>query len=121
MDRLIRDPRSALICGKTKSGKTQFVLDTLLHCETGHYRGAFTTVFVLCPNWRYNMTYHSRPWMWGGPDADRIAFLNTECRLQQTLRKLFEISAGTRRLYLIDDLGGRKSSHKRRVHSPRWP
>jgi hypothetical protein len=58
---LTHDPHSALICGKTKSGKTQFVLDELLHPETGHYRGTFKHVFVLCPNWQYNMTYHSRP------------------------------------------------------------
>jgi hypothetical protein len=108
MDKLTRDPHSALICGKTKSGKTQFVRDTLLHPETGHYRSAYATVFVLCPNWRYNMTYHSRPWMWSGPGADRFIFLNPEGRLHQTLHKLFEMSAGTHTLYLIGDLGGTK-------------
>jgi hypothetical protein len=92
---LTHDPHSALICGKTKSGKTQFVLDELLHPETGHYRGTFKHVFVLCPNWEDNMTYHSRPWMLSGPGADRCVFLNSEGRLHQTLSKLFDVCAGT--------------------------
>jgi hypothetical protein len=95
MDRLSLEPHSALICGKAKSGKTQFVLVTLLHPVMGHYRDTFDTVFVLCPNWRYNMTYHSRPWMWSGPGAGRFVFLNPEGRLHQVLRQLFELCAGT--------------------------
>jgi hypothetical protein len=108
MDRLPRDPHSALICGKTKSGKTQFVLDTLLHPITGHYRHAFVTVFVLCPNWEYNMTCHSRPWMWSGPGSGRFIFLNPEGRLHESLRALFRLRAGTPTLYIIDDLGSTK-------------
>jgi hypothetical protein len=105
---LTHDRHSALICGKTKSGKTQFVLDELPHPETGYYRGVFKHVFVLCPNWEYNMTYHSRPWMWEGPGADRFVFHKCEGRLHQTLSKLFDMCAGTPTLYLIDDFGGTK-------------
>jgi len=54
---LPREPHSAIICGQTGCGKTQFVLDELLHPDRGYYRNAFEVVFILCPTWKRNRTY----------------------------------------------------------------
>jgi len=70
------EPHSAIICGQTGCGKTQFVLDELLHPERGSYRNAFDFVFkllfILCPTWKRNRTYLDRPWLWRGPHASRF-------------------------------------------------
>ena len=51
------EPHSAIICGQTGCGKTQLVLDELLHPDHGCYRDAFEVVFILCPTWKRNHTY----------------------------------------------------------------
>ena len=44
---------SAIICGTTGCGKTEFVLNLL---ET-EYKGFFEYVIVICPTWMYNKAY----------------------------------------------------------------
>ena len=63
---LPREPHSAIICGQTGCGKTQFVLDELLHPDHGYYRDAFEVIFITCPTWKRNRTYMylERPWLW---------------------------------------------------------
>ena len=61
------EPHSAVICGQTGCGKTQFVLDELLHPDHGYYRDAFEVVFILFPTWKRNHTYLERLWLWRGP------------------------------------------------------
>ena len=51
------EPHSAIICEQTGCGKTQFVLDELLHPERGSYRNSFDIVFIMCPTWKRNRTY----------------------------------------------------------------
>jgi len=38
---LLREPHTAIICGQTGCGTTQFVLDELLQPENGYYSCAF--------------------------------------------------------------------------------
>jgi len=61
------EPHSAIICGQTGCGKTQFVLHELLHPDHGYYRDAFEVVFILCPTWKRTHTYLERLWLWRGP------------------------------------------------------
>ena len=49
---------SAIICGATGCGKSEFVLDLL---ET-EYRGFFEYIIVICPTWMHNKAYLNRPW-----------------------------------------------------------
>jgi len=51
---LPREPHSAITCGQTGRGKTQFVLDELLHPDHGYYRDAFEVIFILCPTCERN-------------------------------------------------------------------
>jgi len=97
---LPREPLSAIICGQTGYGKTQFVLDELLHPDHGYYRDAFKVIFVLCPTWKRNCTYLEHPWL----HAKRFVFIDPGERLHDCLRALFRVAADTPTLYLIDDM-----------------
>jgi len=111
---LPREPHSAIICGQTGCGKTQFVLDELLHPVHGYYREAFEVVFILCPTWKRNRTYLERPWLWRGPHASRFLFIDPGERLHDLLRALFGVTADTPTLYLIDDMAASKALTKKK-------
>ena len=57
---------SAIICGATGCGKTEFVLD-LLQTE---YKGLFEYVIVICPTWMYNKAYLDRQWIF--TDSEQV-------------------------------------------------
>lgn len=97
-------PHSAMVCGQTGCGKTQFVLDELLNPETGYYRSVFDLIFILCPTWKCNQTYLERQWLWQGPHASRFYFIDPGERLNEWLRLLCRLNANIPTLYLIDDM-----------------
>ena len=111
---LPREPHSAIICGQTGCGKTQFVLDELLHPDHGYYHDAFEVIFILCPTWKRNRTYLERPWLWRGPHTSRFLFIDPGERLHDCLRALFRVAADTPTLYLIDDMAGSKELTKKK-------
>ena len=49
----IKKAHSAIICGATDCGKTEFTLNLL---ET-EYKQFFKYIIIICPTWRYNKTY----------------------------------------------------------------
>jgi len=106
-------PHSAIICGQTGCGKTQFVLDELLHPDHGYYRDTFEVVFILCPTWKRNHTYLERLWLWRGPHASRFLFIDP--------RETARLAAGSfqcrrRHAHAISNrrYGGVKGTHKKR-------
>jgi len=111
---LPREPHTAIICGQTGCGKTQFVLDELLQPEKGYYSCAFEHVFILCPTWKRNKTYLDRPWLWRGLHAARFLFIDPGEKLHEWLRALFGVAADTPTLYLIDDMAATKALTKKR-------
>jgi len=113
---LPRESQSAVICGQTECGKTQFVLDELLYPDHGYYRDAFEVIFILCPTWKRNGTYLERPWLWRGHHASRFHFIDPGDRLHEFL---FSVAADTRALYLIDDMAASKTLTKKERH-PLW-
>ena len=108
------EPHSAIICGQTGCGKTQFVLDELLHPDHGYYRDAFEVVFILCPTWKRNHTYLQRLWLWRGGHASRFLFTDPTERLHDWLRALFSVTADTPTLYLIDDMAASRALTKKK-------
>jgi len=114
MHALPRESHSAIICGQTGCGKTQFVLDELLHLDHGYYYDAFEVIFILCPTWKRNRTYLERPWLWRGPHASRFLFINPGEKLHDWLRGLFIVAADTPTLYLIDDMAASKALTKKK-------
>ena len=111
---LPRKPHSALICGQTGCGMTQFVLDELLHPDHGYYRDDFEVIFILCPTWKRNRTYLERPWLWRGTHASRFLFIDSGERLHNWLRALFGVASDTPTLYLIDDMAASKALTKKK-------
>lgn len=93
-------PHSAIICGATACGKTQYVLQLL---ET-HYRNCFENIIFICPTWRDNETY-KRHWIFNDPCVYLIDPIDRkgENRLHDWLRYCHELFRGERTLYVIDD------------------
>ena len=102
------EPHSAIICGETGCGKTQFVLYELLHPDHGYYRDAFEVVFILCPTQKRNHTYLEPLWLW------RFLFIYPRGRLHDWLQVLFSVAADTPTLYLIDDMAASRALTKKK-------
>lgn len=109
-------PHSAIICGQTGCGKTEFVLDLL---ET-RYRGVFDQIIILCPTIQWNKAYKSREWIGDvrTPKNKNIIIVNPvsngEEKLQELLRMFFNKYAGTPTLYIIDDCSATKELTKKK-------
>ena len=114
----INHAHSAIICGATGSGKTEFVLD-LLQKE---YRNFFKYIIIICPTWRYNKAYLTRKWLFNDPDhiflVDPNEFASkSDDPLNDTLKAFFE-SIGkldaSHVLFLIDDCSSQKGMTKKK-------
>ena len=110
---------SAIICGQTGCGKTEFVLDLL---ET-EYAGVFENIVILCPTIEWNKSYKNMKWIGDvrrpreknitivnpiTPDGKEITIVNPitpdgKEMLQELLRLFFQKYAGKPTLYIIDD------------------
>lgn len=93
---------SAIICGQTDCGKTEFVLDLL----ENEYWDFFEHIVILCPTLKYNKAYKSREWVYNDPE---VWLINPQDRLNDCLKLFFEIFAGERTLYIIDDCSDLKA------------
>lgn len=98
----IKEAHSAIICGQTGCGKTEFILDLL---ETT-YRDVFEHIVVLCPTIKYNKAYQSRGWIKQDPE---IYLIDPHDRLHDVLQLFFDIFAGEPTLYIIDDCSDLKA------------
>jgi hypothetical protein len=97
-----KNPYSAIICGKTGCGKTEFVFDLL----EGPYRGVFHFIVILCPTWLFNEIYRNRSWIWSD---GRILICDPEEDLHDCLRRCYHRFKGRPTLYILDDLSGKKA------------
>ena len=100
------DPHSAIICGQTGCGKTEFILDLL----EGPYLGIFRRIFILCPTIRHNVAYKNRQWVLTDPNV--FAF-DPGNRLHDWLRILYNYFQGEPTLYIIDDCSASKAFKKK--------
>ena len=104
---LPRYPHSAMICGQTGCGKTQFILDILEE----HYCDHFHHIVILCPTVKWNATYKSRTWIWKDPE---VYVIDPGEHLHQWLRLFYQLFAGSSTLYIIDDCSTSKALTKKR-------
>ena len=93
---------SAIICGQTGCGKTEFILDLL----ESRYRMHFNHIVILCPTLRWNKAYHSRPWIWKDPE---IYLIDPGERLHDWIRAFYQMFAGEETLYIVDDCSANKA------------
>ena len=109
---------SAIICGATGSGKTEYVLDLL---EKDYY-GFFKYIIIICPTWRYNKAYLNRKWLFEDPDHIFLVDPSelapkSDDPLNDTLKVFFENYGkldDSQVLFLIDDCSSQKGMTKKK-------
>ena len=115
---MLKKAHSAIICGATDCGKTEFVLNLL---ET-EYKDFFKYIVIVCPTWRYNKTYLSRKWLFNDPehvflvDPNEFATKSKD-PLNDTLKAFFEIIGKvdeSQVLFLVDDCSAEKGMTKKK-------
>ena len=114
----IKQAHSAIICGATDCGKTEFTLNLL---ET-EYKQFFKYIIIICPTWRYNKTYLKRKWLFNSPEYvflvdPKELFSKSKNPLNDTLKVFFE-SIGklddSQVLFLVDDCSAEKGMKKKK-------
>ena len=103
----LKEPHAALFTAPTGVGKTHLALD-LLERE---YLNHFDFILILCTTLRYNATYHQRKWFWTDP---HIIVIEPGNRLYDYTEKLGNSLAGSKTLFLIDDIIADETLDKRR-------
>ena len=110
---------SAIICGATGCGKTEFVLDLL---ET-EYKGFFEYIIVICPTWMYNKAYLNRRWIFTNSEqvfmVDPLDWRpNSKDPMNDSIKLFFEVFGKMNKedhvLFLIDDCSADKSMTKKK-------
>ena len=110
---------SAIICGATGCGKTEFVLDLL---ET-EYKGFFEYVIVICPTWMHNKAYLNRRWIF--TDSEQVFLVdplnwypNSKDPMNDSIKLFFEVFGKMNKedhvLFLIDDCSADKCMTKKK-------
>ena len=105
----MKEPHTALFVAPTGVGKTH-LSQSLLENE---YRNHFDFIVIICPTLRYNSMYKSRSWVWNDPDVIPIEPGN---QLYYLIEKISNLLAGSKTLFLIDDIIANETLDKR--HQP---
>jgi len=114
----VNHAHSAIICGATGSGKTEYVLNLL----QGEYRNFFKYIIIICPTWRYNKAYLNRKWLFNDPDHIFLVDPNellpkSDDPLNDTLKVFFENYGKldeSQVLFLVDDCSSQKGMTKKK-------
>ena len=103
----MKEPHTALFIAPTGVGKTHLALN-LLESE---YRNHFTFIVIICPTLEHNETYKSRGWVWN--DLDVIP-IEPDNQLYYLIEKISKLLAGSKTLFLIDDIIANEALNKGR-------
>ena len=93
----MKKPHTALFIALTGVGKTHLALN-LLESE---YRDHFDFIVIICPTLAHNETYTSRGWVWTDPE---VIPLEPGNQLYYLIEKISKLLAGSKILFLIDDI-----------------
>ena len=93
----IKEPHTALFIAPAGVGKTHLALN-LLESE---YRNHFDYIVVICPTLAHSETYKSRGWVWTDLEVIPIGPGN---QLHYLIEKISKLLAGSKTLFLIDDI-----------------
>ena len=102
----MKEPHTALFIAPTGVGKTHLAL-SLLETE---YWNHFDFIVIICPTLRNNSTYKNRSWVWNDPDVIPIELGNN---LYYLIEKISNLLAGSKTLFLIDDIIADEALNKR--------
>ena len=103
----MKEPHTALFVAPTGVGKMHFALD-LLEKE---YKNHFNFIIIICPTLKHNETCRSRKWIWTNPEVILIEPGNS---LYGWIEKIGNLLAGSKTLFLIDDIIADETLDKRR-------
>ena len=103
----MKEPHTALFMAPTGVGKMHFALDLL---EKG-YKNHFNFIIIIYPSLKHNETCRSRKWVWTNPEVILIEPGNS---LYSWIEKIGNLLAGSKTLFLIDDIIADETLDKRR-------
>ena len=103
----MKEPHTALLVAPTGVGKTHLALD-LLESE---YKNHFDLIIIIGPMLKHNETYRSQKWFW--TDSEVIS-IEPGSNLYYWIEKIGNLLAGSKTLYLIDDIIADETLDKRR-------
>ena len=103
----MKEPYTALFVAPTGVGKTHSALNLI------EYRHHFDFIIIICPTIEHNETYKNRGWVWNDPDVIPIELDN---QLYYLIEKISKLLAGSKTLFLIDDIIADETLHKH--HQP---
>ena len=103
----LKEPHTALFVAPTGVGKMHLAIDLLKREYINH----FDFIVILCPTLRYNETYRSRKWFWNDP---YVILVEPDDQLYKWIEKLGSYLAGSKTLFLIDDIIADENLDKRR-------
>ena len=103
----MKEPHAALFMAPTEVGKTHLALDLL----GKEYKNYFDFIIIICPTLKHNETYRSRECIWTDPCI--ISIEPGNC-LYDWIEKMSNLLAGSKTLFLIDDIIADETLDKRR-------
>ena len=104
----MKEPHTVLFVARTGVGKTHLALN-LLEKE---YKNHFDFIIIICPTLRYNKTYQLRNWIWTDP---YVILIESGNHLYDWIEKTGNLLAGSKTLFLIDDIIADETLDKRRL------
>ena len=102
-----KEPHTALFVAPTGVGKTRLALSLL----ENEYRNHFDFIVIICPTLAHNETYKSRGWVWNDPE---VILIEPSNQLYYWIEKINNLLAGSKTLFLIDDIISDDTLDKRR-------
>ena len=103
----MKEPHTALFVAPAGVGQTHLAFD-LLEKE---YKNYFDFIIIICPTLKHNETYRSRKWVWTDPE---VILINPGNSLYSWIEKIGNLLAGSKTLFLIDDIIADETLDKRR-------
>ena len=103
----MKELHTALFVAPTGVRKTHLALNSL----ESEYRNHFDFLIIICPTLKHNETYKSRGWVSTDPDVIPIEPGN---QLYYLIEKISKLLAGSKTLFLIDDIIANEALNKQR-------
>ena len=103
----MKEPHTALFVAATGVGKTHLALDLLKN----EYRNHFDFIVIICPTLEHSETYKSRSWVRTDP---YVILLEPDNNLYYLIEKIGNMLAGSKILFLINDIIADEALNKRR-------
>ena len=103
----MKKSHTALFLAPTGVGETHLALSLL----ENEYRNHFDFIVIICPTLAHNETYKSRSWIWNDPEVTPI---EPDNNLYYLIEKISKLLAGSKTLFLIDDIITYEALNKRR-------